>query len=147
MEATLGISLHSYLYPKLAKTVCLSSYLLCFLFNKIREEGRIGSVWKLEWGRGEGRVFGWWAATPWPSGTLCSTFHSTPSFLSWLPWQLQCKAIRDFQFHPPSSSPLVTMATPAGGQWVLTYPTDPYYPELLPTKPQPIQMPHNTLRS
>jgi hypothetical protein len=34
MEATLGISLHSYLYLKLAKTICLSYYLLCFLFNK-----------------------------------------------------------------------------------------------------------------
>jgi hypothetical protein len=45
-------------------------------------------------------------------------------------------AIRDFPFHtPPSFSPLITMATPTGGQWVLTYPTDPYYPELLPTKP------------
>jgi hypothetical protein len=57
-------------------------------------------------------------------------------------------AIRDFPFHPPpTSSPLVTMATPADRQWVLTYPTDPYYPELLPIKPQPIPMPHNTLRS
>jgi hypothetical protein len=37
MEATLGISLHSYLYLKLAKTLSLSYYLLCFLFNKIRE--------------------------------------------------------------------------------------------------------------
>jgi hypothetical protein len=46
MEATLGISLYSYLYPKLAKTLCLSYY-LCFLFNKIREEeGRTGSAWK-----------------------------------------------------------------------------------------------------
>jgi hypothetical protein len=56
--------------------------------------------------------------------------------------------IRHFPFHPPpSSSPLVTMATPAGGQWVLSYPTDPYYPELLPTKPWPIMKPHNTLSS
>jgi hypothetical protein len=39
------------------------------------------------------------------------------------------------------------MATPAGKQWVLTYPTDPYYPELLPTKPRPIPMSHNTLSS
>jgi hypothetical protein len=45
MEAMLGISLYSYLYLKLAKT-CLSYYLLCFLFNKIGEEGRIGSAWK-----------------------------------------------------------------------------------------------------
>jgi hypothetical protein len=39
MEAMLGISLYSCLYPKLAK-ICLSYYLLCFLFNKIKEEGR-----------------------------------------------------------------------------------------------------------
>jgi hypothetical protein len=37
MEAMLGISLHSYLYIKLAKMLCLSYYLLCFLFNKIGE--------------------------------------------------------------------------------------------------------------
>jgi hypothetical protein len=43
MGATLGISLYSYLYLKLAKTLCLSYY----LFNKIREqEGRTGSAWK-----------------------------------------------------------------------------------------------------
>jgi hypothetical protein len=34
MEAMLGISLHSYLYLKVAKTLCFSYYLLCFLFNK-----------------------------------------------------------------------------------------------------------------
>jgi hypothetical protein len=34
------ISLHSYLYLKLAKMLCLSYYLFCFLFNKIGEEGR-----------------------------------------------------------------------------------------------------------
>jgi hypothetical protein len=46
MEATLGISLYSYLYPKLAKTLCHSYYLLSFLFNKIgEEEGRTGSAW------------------------------------------------------------------------------------------------------
>jgi hypothetical protein len=46
MEAMLGISVYSCLYLKLAKTLCLS-YLLCFLFNKIRdEEGRTGSAWK-----------------------------------------------------------------------------------------------------
>jgi hypothetical protein len=44
VEAMLGISLHSFLYPKLAKMLCPSSYLLCFLFNKIREEGRTGSA-------------------------------------------------------------------------------------------------------
>jgi hypothetical protein len=46
MEATLGISLYSYLYPKLAKTECL--------FNKIREEGRSSSAWKQEGGKGGG---------------------------------------------------------------------------------------------
>jgi hypothetical protein len=46
MEAMLGISLHSYLYLKLEKPLCLSYYLLCFLFNKIGEEGRTGSAWK-----------------------------------------------------------------------------------------------------
>jgi hypothetical protein len=50
MEATLGISLYRNLYPKLAKMLCLSYYLLCFLFNKIGEEGRTGYAWK--WGRG-----------------------------------------------------------------------------------------------
>jgi hypothetical protein len=35
MEAMLGISLYSYLYLKLAKTLSLSYYLLCFLFDKI----------------------------------------------------------------------------------------------------------------
>jgi hypothetical protein len=42
MEAMLGISLCSYLYSKLAKTICLSYYLL----NKIREEDRTDSAWK-----------------------------------------------------------------------------------------------------
>jgi hypothetical protein len=42
MEAMLGISLYSYLYLKLAKTLCLSYYCLSFLFNKIGEEGRTG---------------------------------------------------------------------------------------------------------
>jgi hypothetical protein len=47
MEAMLGISLYSYFYPKLAKMLCLSYYLLCFLFNKIRgQEGRTGSAGK-----------------------------------------------------------------------------------------------------
>jgi hypothetical protein len=53
MEAILGISLYSYLYLKLAKTLCLSYYLLCFLFNKIGEEGRTGSAWKQGLGWGE----------------------------------------------------------------------------------------------
>jgi hypothetical protein len=46
MEAMLAISLYSHLYVKLAKMLCLSYYLLCFLFNKIGEEGRIDSAWK-----------------------------------------------------------------------------------------------------
>jgi hypothetical protein len=46
MEAMLGISLYSYLCLKLAKMLYLSYYLLCFLFNKIGEEGRTGSAWK-----------------------------------------------------------------------------------------------------
>jgi hypothetical protein len=50
MEAALEISLYTYLYPKLTKTLCLSYYLLCFLFNKIRkEEGRTGSAWMWGW--------------------------------------------------------------------------------------------------
>jgi hypothetical protein len=45
MEATLGISLYTYLYLKLAKTLCFSYYFLWFLFNKIGEqEGRTGSA-------------------------------------------------------------------------------------------------------
>jgi hypothetical protein len=38
MEAMLGLSLYSYLYLKIAKMLCLSYYLLCFIFNKIGEE-------------------------------------------------------------------------------------------------------------
>jgi hypothetical protein len=49
MEAMLGISLFSYLYLKLAKMLCLSYYLLPFLFNKtIEHKGGTGSAWK--WG-------------------------------------------------------------------------------------------------
>jgi hypothetical protein len=33
-ETTLGISLYSSLYLKLAKMLCLSYYLLCFLFTE-----------------------------------------------------------------------------------------------------------------
>jgi hypothetical protein len=54
MEAMLGISLYSYPYLKLAKTLCLSYYCFCLLFNKIGEEGRTGSAWKLEGWEGEG---------------------------------------------------------------------------------------------
>jgi hypothetical protein len=50
MEAMLGISLYNYLYLKLAKTLCLSYYLLPFVFNKIEEECRACSAWK--WGCG-----------------------------------------------------------------------------------------------
>jgi hypothetical protein len=47
MEAMLGISLYSCLYLNLAKMLCLSYYLLCFFFNKIREqEGITDSAWK-----------------------------------------------------------------------------------------------------
>jgi hypothetical protein len=56
MEAMLGISLCSYLYLKLAKMLCLSYSLLCFLFNKIGEEGRIGSAWKRGRWEGEGGI-------------------------------------------------------------------------------------------
>jgi hypothetical protein len=44
MEAMLGISLYSHLYPKLSKMIYISYYLLYFLFNKIREEGGTGSA-------------------------------------------------------------------------------------------------------
>jgi hypothetical protein len=52
MEATLGISLYSYLYLKLEKMLYLSYYLLCFIFNKIREEVGTGSSWKRDEGGG-----------------------------------------------------------------------------------------------
>jgi hypothetical protein len=59
MEAMLGISLYSYFYLKIAKTLCFCYYLLCFLFNKIGKEGRTGSFWKqgveMEVGRGQER--------------------------------------------------------------------------------------------
>jgi hypothetical protein len=38
METVLGISLYSYLYLKLAKTVHLSCYLLRVFFNKVGEQ-------------------------------------------------------------------------------------------------------------
>jgi hypothetical protein len=46
-----SFSVNSYLYLKPAKMLCLSYYLLCFLFYKIGEEGRTGSAWKW-WGWG-----------------------------------------------------------------------------------------------
>jgi hypothetical protein len=72
-------------------------------------------------------------------------YHATPALIRGF-MDTMATPMHDFPFHPPpSSSPLITMATPAGGQWVVTYPTDPYYPKLLPTKPQPILTPHNIL--
>jgi hypothetical protein len=44
MKAMLEISLYSYLCLKLAKMLCLSYYLLCFLFNKIGEVSRTCSA-------------------------------------------------------------------------------------------------------
>jgi hypothetical protein len=43
MEAMLGISLYGYLYLKLAKMLCFSYYLLCFLSNKIRQQEGSGT--------------------------------------------------------------------------------------------------------
>jgi hypothetical protein len=40
-----------YLYLKLAKKLCFSCYLSCFLFNKAEQQGGPGSAWK----RGRGR--------------------------------------------------------------------------------------------
>jgi hypothetical protein len=46
---------------QLAKTLCLSYYCLCLLFNKIGEKGRTGSAWEQggcgerEGARGRGR--------------------------------------------------------------------------------------------
>jgi hypothetical protein len=53
MEAMLGISPYPYVSHKLAKMLSLSYYILCFLFNKIGEEGGTGSAWK-ELGGGNG---------------------------------------------------------------------------------------------
>jgi hypothetical protein len=48
MDTTQVISLYSYLYLKLAKLPCLSYYLFCFFFYKIREqEDGTGCAW--EW--------------------------------------------------------------------------------------------------
>jgi hypothetical protein len=51
METTLGISLCSYLYLKLAKMSCFFFYLLCFFFHKTDSaEGRgIGTVRGWQW--------------------------------------------------------------------------------------------------
>jgi hypothetical protein len=49
--AMLEISLYSYLYSKLAKMLYLFYYLLCFLFNKVREqEGETSAGQKHGWG-------------------------------------------------------------------------------------------------
>jgi hypothetical protein len=49
MKVMLGISLYSNLYLKLAKVLCLSYYLFCFLFKKMGDKeaeqvlpGRVG---------------------------------------------------------------------------------------------------------
>jgi hypothetical protein len=57
MEAMLGISLYSYLYLKLAKTLCLIiSYVFSLTKSKIGEqEGRKDSAVKGGWGKGWGR--------------------------------------------------------------------------------------------
>jgi hypothetical protein len=65
MEAMLRISLYSCLYLKLAKTLCLSFSILCFLFNKIGEEGRTGSAWK--WGFEEEREGAQGRGERWPN--------------------------------------------------------------------------------
>jgi hypothetical protein len=55
METTQGISVYSYLYLKLAKTLCSSYYLLHFFFYTTGEqEDGTGSIWK--WGRGAKNV-------------------------------------------------------------------------------------------
>jgi hypothetical protein len=57
MEAMLGNSLYSNLYLKLAKMLCLSYYLLCFLFKKLEkraEQDLPGSGGQAAWGGGEG---------------------------------------------------------------------------------------------
>jgi hypothetical protein len=57
MEAMLGTSLYSYLYLKVAKTLCLFYHCFCLLLNKIRKKGKTGSAWKRgRWGeKGGGR--------------------------------------------------------------------------------------------
>jgi hypothetical protein len=56
LEAILGISQYTCLYLKLAKMLCLSYYLLYFLFNNIEEqEDGTDSAQKLAKGEGGGR--------------------------------------------------------------------------------------------
>jgi hypothetical protein len=45
MEAVIVIFLYSYPYLKLAKTLCLSYYCLCLLFNKIGIGGEMEWCW------------------------------------------------------------------------------------------------------
>jgi hypothetical protein len=52
MEATLGISLYSYIYLKLVKTLCLFYYPFCFLYKKFREKRGTGSTRKPGQGAG-----------------------------------------------------------------------------------------------
>jgi hypothetical protein len=56
METTQGISLYSFVYLKLAKAPCFSYYLLCFSFNKIRQESGTSSAWRRDWGDGGRKV-------------------------------------------------------------------------------------------
>jgi hypothetical protein len=59
MEAMLGISLHSYVYLKLAQTLCLSYYLFCFLFNKIENKKAAQVLPRSMVGDGTGREGRW----------------------------------------------------------------------------------------
>jgi hypothetical protein len=54
METTLGISLYSYLYLKLAKccVFLITSYVFSSTKNLREQEGGIGSGWEVEWRRG-----------------------------------------------------------------------------------------------
>jgi hypothetical protein len=51
MEATVGNSLYGYRYLKLAKMLCFSYYLLCFLFIKIGEQQIENTPEAMGWGR------------------------------------------------------------------------------------------------
>jgi hypothetical protein len=52
MEAMLGIFLYSYLYLKLAKTLCLS--IISYVFSSIKSENK-RAEWVLSRSRGSGR--------------------------------------------------------------------------------------------
>jgi hypothetical protein len=56
METTQGISLYSYLYLKLTKILCFSSYVICFFFYRIREQERGTGSAQRQWGFG-GRLW------------------------------------------------------------------------------------------